>query len=76
MQGEKRFVFDVLRQPLADRVEQCSLLRVNLTAGMVISMPSLFSPGFKHTGCTLPLQLLRQSRCKACSFLRVLERIV
>ena len=39
MQGKERFVFEVLCKTLADRVEPRILLRVDLTAGLVIGPP-------------------------------------
>jgi len=69
-------VFEVLCQPLADGVEQRILLRVDLTAGMVIGPPGLLTPGFKRTHYPLPLQLLGQGGRQADGLLRVLECLI
>lgn len=65
-QREKRGLFGLLCKPVADFIQQCVFLPINLTAGVIVVAPGFISPSFEFSQGALAFQLIRKSRSKTC----------
>lgn len=51
--------FALLRQQLADLVQQCIFLPLHITAGLIVTTPGVITLGFQFTQFALAFEFIR-----------------